>query len=94
MMHESTAHFGITRYSDLTAEEFAALNLNKNMSHIVTARLKSIQDNQSKNVNSTIKINDIKYEFTNNNGYDSYPSFYKPKLLDKNVNFIPLNIDW
>ncbi|XP_031635960.1 cathepsin O-like [Contarinia nasturtii] len=94
MAHNSTVHFGITPYSDLTPAEFAALHLNKNMSHIVAARLKGIQENPPVNINSTMKINNIKYEFTNNNDYDRYPSFYKPKLLNKNINFTPLKVDW
>lgn len=92
--HNSTAHFGVTRYSDLTMDEFAAYNLNKNMSHIVGARLKSIQDKPKKNVTTSMKVTDIKYAFTDNNEYDRYPSFYKEKLLEQNLNFIPLKVDW
>ncbi|XP_055327078.1 cathepsin O-like [Sitodiplosis mosellana] len=90
----ATAHFGVTRYSDLTPEEFEAIHLNRNMSHIIGARLKSIQQTPLKNVNSTIKVNEVKYEFTDNNEFDRYPSFYKQNLLEQNVNFIPMKVDW
>lgn len=90
----TTAHFGVTRYSDLTPVEFEAIHLNRNLSHIVGARLKSIQQMPAKNVNSTIPVNEVKYEFTDNNDYDRYPSFYKPNLLKKNLNFIPMRVDW
>lgn len=94
MANRNVAHFGITRYSDLTSEEFAAAHLNKNMSHIVEARLKTIQDQQPKNVSTTLKVDNVKYEFTNNNEYNRYPMFYKQELLQKNLNFIPMEVDW
>lgn len=89
-----TAHFGVTPFSDLTPEEFEGMQLNKNMSHIVKARLLNIQDKQPKNISSPIKVNEIKYTFTDDNNYDRYPSFYKPDLLEKNLNFIPMKVDW
>lgn len=95
MAHNATAHFGINRYSDLTPEEFQALRLNRNLSLIVGARLKSIQEKQpSNNTSSLINTSNVKYVFTDNNAYDRYPSFYKPTLLHKNINFIPLKVDW
>lgn len=90
----ATAHFGVTRYSDLTQEEFRTTNLNPTMSHIVKARLKSIQDKPQKNITSSMKVNEIEYKFTDGNDYNQYPSFYKPDLLQQNLNFIPLKIDW
>lgn len=94
MAQNATAHFGVTRWSDLTPEEFEATHLNQNMSHIIGARLKSIQQMPSKNVNSTLNLDEVKYEFTDNNEYDRYPSFYKQNLLKKNINFLPLKVDW
>lgn len=94
MAQNTTAHFGINRFSDLTPQEFEALRLNSNMSLIVGARLKSIQDKLPKNATSTVKVSEVKYEFTDNNEYDRYPTFYKPNLLQKNLNFIPLKVDW
>lgn len=95
MVHNATAHFGINRFSDLTPDEFQALRLNRNLSLIVGARLKSA-DMQPPNTNtsSLVKTTDIKYVFTDNNAYDRYPTFYKPTLLHKNLNFIPLKVDW
>lgn len=88
------AHFGVTKYSDLTPDEFKVLHLNKQMTHIVRARIESIKDKPKKNISSAIKVNDFKYEFTDNNDYDRYPSFYKEKLLERNLNFMPLKVDW
>lgn len=64
------------------------------MSLIVGARLKSIKDKLPTNATTSVKVNEIKYEFTDNNNFDRYPSFYKPNLLQKNLNFIPLKVDW
>lgn len=94
MAHNATAHFGINRYSDLSPQEFETLHLNRNMSLIVGARLKSIKDKLPTNATTSVKVNEIKYEFTDNNSFDRYPSFYKPNLLQKNLNFIPLKVDW
>lgn len=94
MAHEPTAHFGINRYTDLTPQEFQELRLNRNMSLIVGARLKSIQSKPIKNVTATVKINDVKYEFTDNNESNRYKSFYKPTLLQTNLNYIPMSVDW
>lgn len=94
MAHNSTAHFGINRYSDLTPQEFQELRLNRNMSLIVGARLQSIQSKGPSNATTSFKANDIKYVFTDNNEFDRYPSFYKSVLLQKNLNFVPLKVDW
>lgn len=95
MAHNATAHFGINRYTDLTPDEFQALRLNRNLSLIVGARLKSIEGKKPpSNASSLIDANEVKYFFTDNNGFERYPSFYKPSLLHKNLNFIPLKVDW
>lgn len=95
MAHNATAHFGINRFSDLTTDEFQALRLNRNLSLIVGARLKSVEAKPpASNASSLINVNDTKYVFTDNNAYDRYPTFYKPTLLHKNLNFIPLKVDW
>lgn len=94
MAHDTTAHFGINRYTDLTPQEFQELRLNRNMSLIVGSRLKSIQSKPIKNVTATLKINDVKYEFTDNNESNRYKLFYKPTLLQTNLNYIPMSVDW
>lgn len=94
MAHNTTAHFGINLYSDLTPQEFQELRLNRNMSLIVGARLKSIQSKPIRNTTASVKINDIKYEFTDNNESNRYQSFYKPILLQTNLNYIPISVDW
>lgn len=88
------AHFAVTKYSDLTPEEFRSKHLNEQMSPIVRARVQSIKDKPAKNISSAIKVNEFKYEFTDNNDFDRYPAFYKEKLLERNLNFIPLKVDW
>lgn len=95
MAHNATAHFGINRFSDLTPDEFQALRLNRNLSLIVGARLKSIEAKQPLNkTSSLVNTNEVKYVFTDNNEYSRYPLFYKPTLLHQNLNFIPLKVDW
>lgn len=95
MAHNATAHFGINRFSDLTPDEFQALRLDRNLSLIVGARLKSIGEKPpSRNASTLVNVNEVKYVFTDNNAYDRYPSFYKPTLLHQNLNFIPLKVDW
>lgn len=91
----SAARFGVNRFSDLSADEFSAIHLNRNLSHFVKIRFDSVREVQSqKNLTSLLNVTDFKYSFTDNNRYDRYPMFYNMTLLQRNLNFIPLRVDW
>lgn len=93
MAHNATAHFGVTRYSDLNAEEFAFTHLNPTMSKVIGRRLESQKSKPQTNETDFLKVGNIHYDFPNGASYD-YQSFYDPKLLQKNLNFVPLQVDW
>lgn len=92
--HNGTTHYGVNQFSDLTSTEFARVRLSPNISKIVTARLNSIKEKPQKNSSTLVQVTDFQYIFTDNNELDRYPTFYKQKLLQKNLNFVPLNVDW
>lgn len=87
-------HYGITKYSDLSSNEFASLHLNKIMSHMIGARLKGVKENPKTKTPKLVNTKDINYKFTYNVTPDSYRTFYKLDLLNKNLNFVPLKVDW
>lgn len=92
-VQDPSAHYGVTKYSDLSSEEFASLHLSKDMSHIIGARLKSSKNKT--NTPLTVNANaDINYSFTYNAISDPYRTFYKLDLINKNVNFVPMKVDW
>lgn len=91
----SAAQFGVNRFSDLSADEFSTVNLNPKLSHFVKIRLNNIGRNESQNnLSSLLNVAGFEYFFTDNNYYDRYPLFYNTTLLKKNLNFIPLRVDW
>lgn len=92
--HNGTTHYGVNQFSDLTSSEFATVRLNSNISKIVGARLQSIKEKPQKNPSTLINVTDFQYIFTDNNELDKYSKFYKQKLLEKNLNFVPLKVDW
>lgn len=90
MEKDTSAHYGVTRYSDLTEEEFRRNHLNGKISHFVGARLDSIKRKPS-NISIPIKIV-IQDVFDAEN--EKYRLFYNNSLMDKNLNYIPLKVDW
>lgn len=93
-VQDPSAHYGVTKYSDLSSDEFVSLHLNKNMSHIIGARLKNIKEDPKTKITKIVNAKDVNYKFTYNVTPDSYRTFYKLDLLNKNLNFIPLKVDW
>lgn len=90
----AAAQFGINRFSDLTADEFSVNHLNRNLSHMVAMRLESIKNQTQQNLSSLVNVADIELAFTDNNRFDRYPLFYNMTLMRKNLNFLPLKVDW
>lgn len=100
MRKNTTAEYGITKYSDLTADEFLGPRLiTKNVTHIVHEQMVSLKyktsltSSQSAPVKIVINTNS---SVNDNDDYigDSYRSFYDPKLMAKNLNYVPLEVDW
>lgn len=98
MKKNATAEYGITRYSDMTADEFLGPRLTpKNLTLIVREQMTSVKykpfttEPQAAFLNLTIGANgSIDDELLG----DGYRSFYDPRLLAKNLNFVPLQVDW
>lgn len=91
MREGESAHYGITKYSDLTEEEFARHHLNKKINRFVSSRMKNIKRKPSNLTTSSDFIDD--YQFTRFED-EIYRNFYSKNLMAKNLNFIPMKMDW
>lgn len=98
MKKNATAEYGITRYSDLTSDEFLGPHLmTKNATHAVREQMTNIKyepfivSPKQALINLTIGANGA---IANEILGESYQSFYDPKLMKKNLNFLPLHVDW
>lgn len=47
----------------------------------------------NKQTNLTDKFNDVQINFPDDNA-DKFRTFYSQSLLHRNLNFIPLKVDW
>lgn len=98
MNNNATAEYGITRYSDMTADEFLGPRLTpRNLTRIISEQMNSVKyqpltiSPQATAVNIVITTNG-----TAADDYvgSSYRSFYDPKLMATNLNYVPLQVDW
>lgn len=78
----------------MTADEFARSQLNEKLSDVIKIRLESIKEQPQRNLSSLLNVTEFDYSFTDNNRFDRYPKFYNTLLLKKNLNFLPLRVDW
>lgn len=78
----------------MTADEFARSQLNEKLSDVIKIRLESIKEQPQRNLSSLLNVTEYDYSFTDNNRFDRYPKFYNTSLLKKNLNFLPLRVDW
>lgn len=88
MQANATAKFGITKYSDLSQDEFLSQKLSKNLSQILTNKYV-----YNKPINKTIEFSNMPVQFLDDKS-NNYRSFYSQGLLHQNLNFIPLKVDW
>lgn len=88
MQTNATAKFGVTKYSDLSRDEFLSQKLSRNLSHFMSDNLVYNKPNY------TIKADDTPIHFLDENNADRFRAFYSQGLLHKNLNFIPLKVDW
>lgn len=100
MQKNATAEYGITRYSDLTTDEFLGPRLaTKNITHIMHEQMNSIKYKPLATPSQKIPMKIVIATATNGTNEDeylgdSYRTFYDPKLMAKNLNYVPLNVDW
>lgn len=98
MKNNATAEYGITKYSDMTADEFLGPRLTpRNLTHTVREQMNSVKYQslttppQAAAINILITANGtVGDDYLEN----SYRSFYDPKLMASNLNYVPLQVDW
>lgn len=89
MQTNATAKFGITKYSDLSPDEFISKKLSSNLSQLLSNKYA-----YNKPINGGMKFNEMPIHFLEENSSNNYRSFYSQGLLHKNLNFIPIKVDW
>lgn len=61
---------------------------------MIGAQLRSSKENPKTKKPKIVNSKEVNYKFTYNVTLDSYRTFYKLDLLNKNLNFVPLKVDW
>lgn len=94
MAENATAKYGITQYSDLSPDEFLLQNLHQNLTRYVHEGLSIAKSGKMLETPIEILTNELKETIPLTNDGDKIRSFYSPALLRKNLNFIPIKVDW